>query len=340
MTRRGRPASPDVLTPREFEVLDLIRQGLSNREISERLGISLRGTKYHVTEILSKLGVDNREEAAACTAEPRRRWVMLPAISALVQGRDTFSSLVAQKVIGSALLLSVAVAGLGAAGLALDSGDSGRGEMPSALVEPPPTPELPPICQQVACMTIRQVRTPLASLEEAASLETFKPRLPLYIPAGFDQRTLMHSRPDFSFQTNDPYYDHVWATYRAEDGRILTIKQGYYDVAPSGWYDMAPEGMKGTVNIEAIELRWVRGGPKPTTQWELTKDGGARPVQEGWDDDGGLMLFWTVSTRDVDAWEITPNGEYRTASRPLEYAIMTDSLSLEELIKIADSVLR
>ena len=81
MRRRGRPPYPDLLTPRESEVLGLLRQGMSNPEIAARMGISRDGVKYHVSEILSKLGAASREEAAAWTAPaPSRRW--LPAILA------------------------------------------------------------------------------------------------------------------------------------------------------------------------------------------------------------------------------------------------------------------
>ncbi|MPZ49585.1 MAG: hypothetical protein GEU75_09860 [Dehalococcoidia bacterium] len=75
---RGRPKHDDILTPREWQVLELIREGLKNDEIGARLGISENGVKYHVSEILSKLGVRNRVEAAAWQREPvgpsRRRW--------------------------------------------------------------------------------------------------------------------------------------------------------------------------------------------------------------------------------------------------------------------------
>jgi len=62
--RRGRPRHPDILTPREWEVLTLVRRGDSNTQIGRRLGISFAGAKYHVAEIMSKLGVHSRQEAA------------------------------------------------------------------------------------------------------------------------------------------------------------------------------------------------------------------------------------------------------------------------------------
>jgi DNA-binding CsgD family transcriptional regulator len=68
--RRGRPPYPGILTPREQEVLDLLREGLSNPELAGRLGITRAGAAYHVSEILSKLQVHTREEAAAWKPRP------------------------------------------------------------------------------------------------------------------------------------------------------------------------------------------------------------------------------------------------------------------------------
>lgn len=62
------------LTPREREVLGLVRRGLTNEEIAQRLGITLDGAKYHVSQIISKLGVSSREEAAALAEERRTPW--------------------------------------------------------------------------------------------------------------------------------------------------------------------------------------------------------------------------------------------------------------------------
>ena len=78
MARRGRPKHPDILTPREWEVLALLREGLTNEQIGERLGVTRHAARFHVGEIFSKLGVGTREEAAAWQppAEPRplSRW--------------------------------------------------------------------------------------------------------------------------------------------------------------------------------------------------------------------------------------------------------------------------
>ena len=74
MSSSGRPRYPDILTPRQCEVLDLIREGLTNEQIAERLGITLDGAKFHVSEILGRLGLSSREEATRWQPEGRRPW--------------------------------------------------------------------------------------------------------------------------------------------------------------------------------------------------------------------------------------------------------------------------
>lgn len=59
------------LTARELEILDLIDQGLSNKEIARRLTIELSTVKNHVHNILDKLKVSRRSEAAARRREQR-----------------------------------------------------------------------------------------------------------------------------------------------------------------------------------------------------------------------------------------------------------------------------
>ncbi len=63
------------LTPREMEILELVVQGMSNREIAYNLGISHQTVKNHMTAILRKLRVAGRTEAAVHAL--RRGWVPL-----------------------------------------------------------------------------------------------------------------------------------------------------------------------------------------------------------------------------------------------------------------------
>ena len=53
------------LTPREYEVLRLLVQGLSNAEISQELGVTRSTVKAHVSNILSKMGASSRAEAVS-----------------------------------------------------------------------------------------------------------------------------------------------------------------------------------------------------------------------------------------------------------------------------------
>lgn len=54
---------PEALTPREVQVLELLAEGLSNRAVGDRLGISDQTVKFHVASISGKLGASNRTDA-------------------------------------------------------------------------------------------------------------------------------------------------------------------------------------------------------------------------------------------------------------------------------------
>jgi len=66
ISQATRPATPGHdLSPRELDVLALLKRGLSNRAIADELIISRSTVDFHVSNILSKLGVSSRTEAVA-----------------------------------------------------------------------------------------------------------------------------------------------------------------------------------------------------------------------------------------------------------------------------------
>jgi DNA-binding NarL/FixJ family response regulator len=66
---------PEALTPREIEVLRMIAEGVGNKTIAHRLGISEHTVKFHVSSIFAKLGATSRTEAV--TLGIRRGLIML-----------------------------------------------------------------------------------------------------------------------------------------------------------------------------------------------------------------------------------------------------------------------
>ena len=57
------PSLPEALTPREVEVLQLLAEGLPNKLIAQRLGVSEHTVKFHVNALMGKLGAASRTEA-------------------------------------------------------------------------------------------------------------------------------------------------------------------------------------------------------------------------------------------------------------------------------------
>jgi DNA-binding NarL/FixJ family response regulator len=65
----------EALTPREIEVLRALADGLGNKDIAERLGISEHTVKFHVASVMGKLGAASRTQAV--TLGIQRHLVML-----------------------------------------------------------------------------------------------------------------------------------------------------------------------------------------------------------------------------------------------------------------------
>ena len=132
--RGGRPRHPDVLTPAEWRVLEELRQGGTNAEIAVRLGISPDTVKYHIANMLAKLGLGDRRELAAWRPETRRR--RLPALLAAPAALGPVVRPVAWVAAGAVALGVVAVVTV----LLVALGGNGDGPV---LVAPPPADSPP-----------------------------------------------------------------------------------------------------------------------------------------------------------------------------------------------------
>lgn len=64
-TRAAAGGAATLLTPRELEVVGLLREGFTNNEIAKLLGISTHTAKAHVAGVIEKLGVGDRTQAVA-----------------------------------------------------------------------------------------------------------------------------------------------------------------------------------------------------------------------------------------------------------------------------------
>jgi DNA-binding NarL/FixJ family response regulator len=64
ISARTERKSSSILTDREREVLILVAQGLANKQIARRLGISEKTVKAHLTNVFQRIGVADRTQAA------------------------------------------------------------------------------------------------------------------------------------------------------------------------------------------------------------------------------------------------------------------------------------
>jgi hypothetical protein len=124
--------------------LGLLVLGRTNGQIADELGISLDGAKWHVSEIITKLGVDSREEAAEYwRAHNGMRLRFTRALRALLPGAmwaKVAAAGATLAVVGGAGVLVVVAVQSGSGGAAGDGSPSATVTLPSGLASAPKAP--------------------------------------------------------------------------------------------------------------------------------------------------------------------------------------------------------
>ncbi len=114
-------------------MLALLREGLTNEQLAERLGITERTAKFHVSEILSKLGVNSREEAAAWQPEerPRLPWRLAATAPLAFVWRKSSGGLNALGIVIGGAMVTAAIAGIVLLAVMLSRGGGSPGGLTS-----------------------------------------------------------------------------------------------------------------------------------------------------------------------------------------------------------------
>lgn len=130
-------------TPRQREVLDLLVRRKTNGEIAEALGISLDGAKWHVSEIITRLGVDSRDEAAEYWRHHNGLRMRFSRVASGFFGSGALKWAAGTVFVAGVAVVSamVIVALRGASG---DDSDPSVGDPPANTAVPSPAPGTPP----------------------------------------------------------------------------------------------------------------------------------------------------------------------------------------------------
>ncbi len=155
--RGGRPRHPDILTPAEWRVLEELRKGGTNAEIAVRLGVSPDAVKYHISNMLGKLDLQNRHELGAW--QPAARGGRLRALFATPVSLALFGRPLVWAGAGAVALTGVAAV------IVLSVILQGNGE-PEPIALPPATPADTP----TPGATATTATSPTATTEATATL--------------------------------------------------------------------------------------------------------------------------------------------------------------------------
>ena len=259
------------LTKRQEEVLALLARGQTNYEIAQALGITLDGAKWHVREVLGRLGVESREDAAAV-------WRRESSLSGRLV-RD--SGWLLQAGWAKLVAASVGLVGVAAiAGVLIALSLNGNDGPPASTTDPTPTP--------VARPTTNAMLDQVIAVARAGNLPAF--------------RALMRTAPE-PCTIAGPV---VCSKGSAEGTLVQTFSAIAGQRVPDGLPldDLLEKNVPTRTILHAVVRAHpsVFSAPRPSTQYEVIFRGGS-PIRAVayFVDDTGILGMYTDGLQPVDA---------------------------------------
>ena len=255
-------------TPRQREVLDLLVRNHTNSQIAETLGISLDGAKWHVSEIITKLGVETRDEAAEYW---RARNGLQMRFTRVLQG--LFS--------GTGLKVTAGVAAAGAVGIATVFAlvvilNRAEGE-DNGIVSPPPPANTDPGANPTSAPNTTTPPALTGEVVDGVAVKTLTIGAPVTLPKDL----VVYYRP---------------ATY-ATDGGDTRLYRAYTDASGvlrsdplftgdlEGAFSYALDTGRGTIGVSVCVQGYCGGVAEPSPDARavgyLSTDGGVSFVRLG-----------------------------------------------------------
>ncbi|MGD2104283.1 MAG: LuxR C-terminal-related transcriptional regulator [Anaerolineae bacterium] len=296
MAERGEP-----LTEREREVLELVATGITNREVAQKLFISVNTVKVHLRNVYSKLGADSRTEATMIAV--REGWV------GVGEGAASEPSPAEQEVPTgpplpwtkrAALLFSLVVTVLSVAVT-----------WPRAQTQPDGAPDLPLDRPKTATAVAGQGGE--SAWQERAQMPTRRAHLALESAAS-QLVAIGGQTPEGvtgAVEAYDPKAD-VWTPKTAKPTPVAYVGAaaiGSEVYVPGGCDSQTqPTNTVEVFNVDADTWREASPLPEPRCAYALAAQGGKLYLFGGWDGEQYVSSGYVYSA-DIDEWSVLPSGD-------------------------------
>ena len=306
----------DDLTDRQREVLRLIAAGKTNASIADKLGISLDGAKYHVSEVMAKLGVDSREAAAElwkAQESMRARFFRRPRV--LVPGS------VLLKLLGVAGAAVVAVAAASMVILAATrSGDDRKSISPVATASVTEQAALSSTQTLVAGLIMPTAPQPQPALVEAGAGDSWR----LLVT----EAAVRAFRPDeailaLGFDLSPPRVDVL-----DPDGRIVArVETGYQPMArinpANGTLVVSDELGSSNGRLGSRVLVFALAPPRFLSEIALPQQRANFTTPANWIavSPNGHWLYWVEHTRQPDPPSCASGGDESVCDMMVVHAV-------------------